>query len=119
MKKLLSAALMTIALSGVYSAGIAGNKATASISCGTTYSVAAEEGSLLLQHHGKFSMLYVGFSARIQDGKGQRLTLEDIQPGDWIQYWTDPASGPALIRNIFVNSGERGHCSSATVLGLR
>jgi hypothetical protein len=119
MKKLLSAALVTMVLLAFSSSVISGNKATPSVSCGTTYSVAAEEGSLLLQHHGKFSMLYVGFSARIQDGKGRRLMLEDIRPGDWIQYWTDPTGGPALIRNISVNSGDREHCSSPTVLGQR
>jgi hypothetical protein len=119
MKKLLSAGLVTIALSVVSSAGIAGNKAAASISCGTTYSVAPKEGSLLLQHHGKFSLITVGAGASISNGKGQSLTLGDIRPGDWIEYWTEPAAGKKVIRSISVNTGDREHCSPPTVLGQR
>jgi hypothetical protein len=119
MEKLLSAGLVTMALLGVSSAGITGNKAAASIACGTTYSVAAEEGSLLLQHHGKFSLITVGAEAAIRDGKGHSLTLGDIHPGDWIEYWTESSAGKKVIRNISVNTGDHEHCSSPTVLGQR
>jgi hypothetical protein len=119
MKKLLIAALATMALSAGAPAGIAGNKAASSNSCGTTYSVAPEEGSLLLQHHGKFSLITVGDGAVISNGKGQSLTLGDIHPGDWIEYWTETSAGKNVIRKISVNTGERANCSLPTVLGRR
>ncbi|MGH7767157.1 MAG: hypothetical protein ACREQP_06855 [Candidatus Binatia bacterium] len=117
MKRLLSAGLVTAMLLAGSSTALAGKKAT-SLSCGTTYSVGPEDGSLLLQHHGKFSLLHVGYSAVIRDGKGQHLTLEDIRPGDWIEYWTDPVAR-TMVRKISVNSGGHANCSAPTVLGKR
>jgi hypothetical protein len=117
MKKFLGAAIAMALLAGSAPA-IAGKKVTASVFCGTTYSVAAEEGSLLLHHRGKFSLIHIGYSATIHNGKGQPLALEDIRPGDWIEYWTDPVAR-TLVRKISVNSGARGICPSTTVLGRR
>jgi hypothetical protein len=119
MKKLIRVALVVTALSLGAGHALAGAKATASLSCGTTYSVAAEEGSLLLQHHGKFSLINVAPAAAIHDGKGHALTLGDIRAGDWIQYWTALSAGKTVIRKISVNTGARAGCSSPTVLGLR
>jgi len=118
MKKLLSLGFAAAMLLAGAAPVLAGKKATASISCGTTYSVGAEEGSLLLQNHGKFLLIHVGYSAVIRDNKGQPLTLEDIRPGDWIEYSTDP-SARALVREISVNSGGHANCSAPTVLGKR
>jgi len=118
MKKLLSVGLVAAMLLAGSSTVLAGKKATASFSCGTTYSVGPEDSSLLLQHHGKFSLLHVGYSAIIRDGKGQPLTLEDIHPGDWIEYWTDPVAR-TMVREISVNAGGHENCSAPTVLGKR
>ncbi len=117
--KIFIGAALAMAWLALTSTAIAGNKATASFSCGTTYSVAAEDGTLLLQYHGKFSLIDVGAGAAIRDGKGQTLSLAEIHPGDWIQYWTESAAGKPVIRKIAVNAGKRLHCSSATVLGMR
>ena len=119
MKKFLGAALAAVALLAASPAVVAGNKAASANSCGTTYSVAPEEGSLLLQHHGKFSLITVGAGAAISNGKGQSLTLGDIHPGDWIEYWTETSAGKNVIRKISVNTGDHEHCSSSTVLGQR
>ena len=117
MKKFLGAVIALALLAGS-SPAAGGKKVAASVSCATTYSVGAEGGSLLLQHRGKFSLIHVGYSATIRDGKGQPLTLEDIHPGDWIEYSTDPIAR-TLVRKISVNSGVRGVCPSTTVLGRR
>lgn len=119
MKKLIRVALVSMALSALASPASARTKANASLSCGTTYSVAAEDGSLLLQNHGKFSLINVAPAAAIHDGKGHALTLGDIRAGDWIQYWTELSAGKTIIRKISVNAGERAGCSSAAVFGLR
>ncbi|HEY3304592.1 MAG TPA: hypothetical protein VGL70_13760 [Candidatus Binatia bacterium] len=119
MKKLLSAGLVTAMLLAGSSTVLAGKKATASLYCGTTYSVGAEDGSLLIQHHGKFSLITVGSGAEISNGKGQALTLEDIRPGDWIEYWSEQSAGKTIIRKIAVNAGGHANCSAPTVLGKR
>ena len=115
MKKFLGAVIAMALLAGSAPA-TAGQKVAASVSCGTTYSVGAEDGSLLLQRNGKFSMIHVGYGAIIRDGKDQPLTLEDIRPGDWIAYWTDPTVR-TLVRKIAVNSDAPGICPATTVLG--
>lgn len=119
MKKLLSAGLATVALLAVSSTVLAGKKATAALYCGTTYSVGPEDGSLLLQHRGKFSLISVGPGATISNGKVHSLTLEEIRPGDWIEYWSEPSGGKTVIRKISVNSGGHANCSAPTVLGKR
>lgn len=119
MKKLLSAGLATVALLAVSSTVVAGKKATAALSCGTTYSVGAEDGSILLQHQGKFSLISVGPGATISNGKGHSLTIEDIRPGDWIEYWSEPSAGKMVIRKISVNSSGHANCTAPTVLGKR
>jgi len=118
MKKLLSAGLIAAMLLAGSSAALAEKKATASLSCGTTYSVGSEDGSLLLQHNGKFSLIHVGYSAIIENGKGQRLTLEDIRPGDWIEFWTDPVAR-TMVWKVSVNSGRHANCSAPVVLGKK
>jgi hypothetical protein len=119
MKKLLNARLVTVTLLAVSFPVMAGKKTTSSLSCGTTYSVGPEDGSLLLQHHRKFSLISVGSGAAIRDGKGQTLTLEDIRPGDWIEYWSEQSAGKTVIRKISVNVGGHANCSAPTVLGKR
>jgi hypothetical protein len=115
---LISAGLVTAMLLAGSSTVLAG-KATTSLSCGTTYSVGAEDGSLLLQYHGKFSLISVSADAVIHNGKGQTLTLEDIRPGDWIEYWSEQSAGKTVIRKISVNSSGHANCSPPTVLGKR
>ena len=93
--------------------------AAASIFCGTAYSVGSEDSTLLLQHHGEFSLVNVGSDAMIRNGKGNLLALEDIRPGDWIEYWSDAAKiiTQVTTRKISVNRAGAADCSAPQVLG--
>jgi hypothetical protein len=114
MKKLFGLGLVTFTLLAAIAPATAGKK-TDSFACGTAYAVGAEDGNLLVQHRGKFSLVTVGSDAAIRDGKGRSLTLGDIRPGDWIEYW--PEGGKAITRKISVNAQHPVDCSAPQVLG--
>jgi hypothetical protein len=114
MKSLLVRGVIGLALL-VANAPVAAEKRTATFACGTAYSVGADEGNLLVQHRGKFSLVTVGSDAAIHDGKGRALTLADIRPGDWIEYW--PEGSNTITRKISVNAQHPVDCSQPQVLG--
>ena len=82
-----------------------------SVSCGVAYSVDGG-GSLLLQNHGKFSLIELGSDTIIQDGHGRSITLAEIRRGDWIEYRSEPAG-----RKIFVNSSDSASCAKPQIFG--
>jgi len=88
----------------------AGNKATA-VSCGTAYSV-DHAGSVLLQSHGKFSLIEFGPDTVIQDGHGRSVSPADIHRGDWIEYRSE-ADG----KKLFVNASDPATCAKPQVFG--
>jgi hypothetical protein len=88
----------------------AGKKAPA-VSCGTAYSV-DRAGSVLLQSHGKFSLIEFGPDTVIQDGNGRSVTPADIHRGDWIEYRSEAGSN-----KLFVNASDPATCSKPQVFG--
>lgn len=88
----------------------AGKKAEG-VSCGTAYSV-DRAGSVLLQSHGKFSLIEFGPDTIIQDGHGRSVAPADIHRGDWIEYRSE-ADG----HKLFVNASDPATCSKTQVFG--
>lgn len=118
MRKLLILAIAVLALVLSSAHAVAEKRA---FECGTAYSVSDEDGTLLLQHHGAFSLINVGSDAMIRDGGGKLLSLGDIRRGDWIEYWHDTAkvATPVTTRRISVNARPNRDCAAPQVLGQR
>jgi hypothetical protein len=116
MKNLIGLTILALVLAAL-PVTVTAEKGGVSFACGTTYSVGPEDGSLLLQYHGKFSLINVGSATSIQDGKGRVITLGDIRPGDWIEYWSEPKAGSPVTRKIAVNAHANAECAAPAVLG--
>ena len=119
MKSFVSAGLAAMALLAVTSTAAAQNRAQGSLSCGMAYSVAAEDGSLLLLNLGEFRLVMVSPGAEIRDGKGRSMALADIRAGDSIEYWPESRNGDVVANRITVNSRARADCATPAVLGSR
>jgi hypothetical protein len=90
---------------------VASGDKSAEFSCGVAYSVDAA-GSVLLQHHGKFSLVDVAADATIQDRDGRKVSLAAVRRGDWIEYRDEQGS-----RVFYVNTPQRADCSTTLMLG--
>jgi hypothetical protein len=90
---------------------VAAGKKAESVACGVAYSVDGA-GSLLLQNHGKFSVIELGSDTVIQDSHGRSVALAEIRRGDWIEYRSEPDG-----RKIFVNSSDSTSCSKPQIFG--
>jgi hypothetical protein len=115
MKNSLALGWVALILWAAVTSAVAQKKpAATSMFCGTAYSVGSEDGTLLLQHHGEFLLVDVGSDAKIRNGKGKLLALEDIRPGDWIEYWSDAGKIMTQVtaREISVNRAGAADCSA-------